>query len=650
MESTTKILKEIYSYVLPPEKINVSDWAVKYRIVSKEASARPGPWDNSLVPFAVEMMDSANDPDVDEITVWGSAQVSKTEVINNILAYFVDVDPSPILLVQPTLDMARAYSKNKLEYMIRDTPRINNKIHETSGRNKDATILERKFPGGFLVMVGGNSPSGLAQRSMRIIISDDIDRIPVSAGTEGDPVTLAEMRAESYTGISKKIRFSTATIKNKSRIERLYDNSDKRKYYVPCPECGHEQILVFDNMIWDKDHDLFGKVTKNYPETAQYACESCGALINDYQKYKMIANGKWIAEVPEVKHHRGYWINRLYSPFTTWEKIVVDYLAAKDDPATLQVFYNTSLAVAYEEEDNAESLDEMELMDRVTIKSTPDELLNNDILLLTCAVDVQKDRLEVLLIGWEEKKQSHRIIWQKLPGDTEQPDVWETLNEFLRLRWKRLDGIELGIAITVIDTGFRSQMVYEFIRKNPGKRFYAIKGVGGYGKPLLGTRSLVDMKRVNLYHIGTNEGKDILFSRLQIKEADKPKYIHFSKNICNADYFKQLASERLVKKRSGMIEYGVYEKKTNNTRNEILDLEVYNIAACEFLYPRFEKIRTNLGLKIDKSEEPEETSTKNTENISGNTEQNIKDNPVIPNNKKFINKIIRRNTNFVTGW
>ncbi len=636
-----EILSEIYRYVLPPEKINVSEWAQKYRIVSKEVSARPGPWDNSIVPFAVDIMDAVNDTEVEEVTVWGSAQVSKTEIINNILAYYVDIDPSPILLVQPTLDMARAYSKNKLEYMIRDTPKISGKIHEASGRNKDATILERKFPGGFLVMVGGNSPSGLAQRSMRIIISDDIDRIPPSAGVEGDPVALAEMRAESYTGISKKLRFSTTTIKNQSRIERLYKNSDKRRYYVPCPDCGHKQILTFEGLVWEKDTDLFGKTIKHYPETVRYACESCGSLIKDYQKFGMIAKGEWIAEVPEKKSHRGFWINRLYSPFTTWKIIVDDFLNAKDDPETLQVFYNTSLGLPFEQESGEEAIDESTLLDRVQIKDKPDEVLSNDILLLTCAVDVQNDRLEVLLIGWEEKKQSNRIIWQKIPGNPASPYVWEDLDKFLSLRWTREDGLDLGIAATFIDTGYLSQEVYSFVLNNPNKRYYAIKGVGGYGKPLIGTKSKVYDKRVDLYHIGTNEGKGILFKRLKIKEPDKPKYVKFNNQVCNDDYFKQLMSEKVVKKHSGMIEYEVYEKKHKRDRNEILDLEVYNIAACEFLYPRFEKIKVNLAKRLVRETIKEiiEEKTKAVE-----TEQPIEEKP----KKQPLRKRIYNN--FVTRW
>lgn len=615
------LLDRFVELVQPKRKLKLSDWAAMNRYVSAESSARPGPWNNNLVPFAKEIMDAITEEGIDEISVVGSAQVVKTEIVNNAVGYYIAEEPAPILIVHPTVDMGRAYSKEKLSMVLRDTPVLRGLVSDATSRDPNNSMLEKKFPGGNLTIVGGNSPNALAMRSKRIIITDDADRVPISAGgisnKEGDPVLLAEMRAETYEGISKKIRLSTPTVKGQSRIYYFYDLSDRRRYYVPCPHCGHEQILVFDNLIWDKEKDMFGKTIRHFPETARYICEECSEPIYEKHKYEMNLNGRWIAEKPEIKHHRGYWINRLYSPFASWARVIKDFLNAKDDEEKLRTFYNTSLALAWEER-KTESIEKSELMSRIEFYMTDEKpFMPNDILLLVATIDIQKDRLEVLVTGWGKGKESWRIAWQKIWGDTESLEPYETAEKFLQLTWEREDGVELEITAAAIDTGYRTKPAYDFVLRmkrlwnNTNKNMYAFKGVGGYGKPMLGNPVLAHNKRVKRYPIGTNESKGAVFARLNVKEEGE-RYYHFSKKVCTAEYFEQLTSEHYVPKRSGMLTYQVIEPKRKGKRNEIIDLEGYSVALIELISPNFELIAESiqqiLGKKEDKEEKEQEES------------------------------------------
>ena len=245
-QNLEELIESGRSALRPVPKITVSEWADKYRIVSSEVSAYPGKWNNKRVPFAVEIMDSVNDPQVEGIYIWGSAQVVKTEIINNIIGYFIHIDPSPMMVLHPTIDMARAYSREKLRYMIRDTPVLKDRVSKERSRDSENATLHKSFVGGSIDLAGGNTPNALAQRSKRVLVVDDADRIPQSVGDEGDPVLLAEKRTQTFPN-RKIIIASTCTVKGKSRIESRYSDSDMRKPYVPCTKCGHYQILNFKN-------------------------------------------------------------------------------------------------------------------------------------------------------------------------------------------------------------------------------------------------------------------------------------------------------------------------------------------------------------------------------------------------------------------
>lgn len=256
-------------------------------------------------------MDAISDPSVSEVVVMSSAQVGKTELLLNLIGYNIHQDPSPILLVQPTQEMAEAFSKDRLAPMLRDTPALQGKVADARSRDSNNTTRHKTFPGGHITMVGANSPAGLASRPIRDVFLDEVDRYPLSAGKEGDPVDLARKRTTTFWN-RKVIMVSTPVTKGASIIEEAYQASDQRRYYVPCPECEHEQILLWEGVHWPHTVDEKGK--KIYrPEEAEYACENCGVLWNDNARHKAVKAGRWVAERPDIPI-AGFWINALYSP------------------------------------------------------------------------------------------------------------------------------------------------------------------------------------------------------------------------------------------------------------------------------------------------------------------------------------------------
>jgi len=251
----------------PPPRLTVSQWADQHRKLSPEASAEPGQWDTSRAEFQRGIMDAVSDPLIEEVVVMKSAQVGWTEIINNIAGYFIDQDPAPIMVMQPTLEMAEGWSTDRLAPMVRDSPRLAAKIADAKSRDSGNKLLQKRFPGGQLVIVGANSPASLASRPMRVILADEVDRYPASAGVEGDPLTLAYKRTNNFWN-RRKLAGSTPTIAGSSRIEAKFDESDKRFFFVPCPHCDEHQVLKWEQVRWEKT-----KSGAHRADTAHYVCE-----------------------------------------------------------------------------------------------------------------------------------------------------------------------------------------------------------------------------------------------------------------------------------------------------------------------------------------------------------------------------------------
>lgn len=516
-------------------------------------------------------MDAFNDRDVHHIVVMKSAQIGWTECINNVCGYVMHQDPGPMLVVQPTLDIAKAWSKDRLANMLRDTPALQGLVRERRSKDSENTVLHKVFPGGHITVAGANSPSSLASRPIRVVLLDEVDRYPISAGAEGDPRKLAMKRSTTFWN-RKILEGGTPTIRGESQIEASFLASDQQYYFVPCPHCDAFQRLVWANVQWDKSGD------EHKPDTAHYVCEHCGAVILDADKPGMLARGEWRPTAP-FKGVRGFHINELYSPWVRFSEIVASFLEAKPMPETLQVWVNTALGETWEEDSEKFEPDDLQA------RAEPYERPPDAVLYLTCQVDVQDDRLEALVDGWGLGYESWTIEHRVFFGDPALSEIWKRLDEFLLRTWEREDGTKLRISCVVIDSGGHfTDEVYKFCRPRYGRRVYAIKGVGGVGRPIVSRPTKSNRQHCPVFSIGVDTAKDLLFSRMGISRPG-PGYLHFHEKL-DEEFFSQLtAEERREKYVQGHKTHYYYQRRA---RNEALDLKVYGLAAIELVGPDFD--------------------------------------------------------------
>lgn len=510
-----------------------------------------------------------------------SAQVGATEILNNIVGYFIDQDPSPTLVLQPTLAMAQAWSKDRLANMIRDCDRLRFKVKDPRSRDSGNTVLSKKFPGGNINIVGSNSPSGLASRPIRILLCDEVDRYELSAGSEGDPINLAMKRTTTFWN-RKVFITSTPTIKGISRIETAFEESDKRHYHVPCPHCDAYQVLDWENIHWEK-----GK-----PETAEYICKHCETAIDETKKQWMLQRGKWIAE-NETKKIAGFHISELYSPWRTWKEMAIDFYSVKSQPEMLKTWVNTALGRSFD--DPGESIEHHALLDKR--ENYDYTAIPNNVLLLTAGVDVQNDRLEAQVLGWSHNNECWVIDYKVIFGDPSSNHVWRDLDEYICRSFRREDEKKLRIVCTCIDSGgHHTQQVYAFTKARVHRKVFAIKGQSQSNKPIAGRPSFIGRSRHILYPVGSDTAKEVIFTRLRNEQTT----IHFPGHV-DEEYFRQLTSEkRVIKYVRGAKKFEWVKK---NNRNEALDTMVYGFAALYILQPnydRLEEIVTNKKQKTEK--------------------------------------------------
>ena len=457
---TVKLFAVVLQKLKPPPPLTISQWADKYRVLSSESSAEPGRWHTDKAPYQRAIMDAIGDPHVREVVVMSAAQIGKTDAfILNVLAYYMDYAPAPIMCMQPTLDMGQTLSKDRISPMLRDTPRLKGLV-DVKSRFAGNTVMKKNFIGGHITIVGANSPSSLASRPIKVLLADEIDRYPKSAGTEGDPLNLAKKRQTTFWDC-KTVMVSTPTIKGDSRIEDAFNLSTQEEWNIPCPECGAYQPLVWENVKFDPD-DL--------DKGIDYVCCECGCVANEYRWKAQEIKGKYVAANPGAAT-RGFHLNTLASTFVGWDEVVRKFLEAKEaldhgNPEEMKVWVNTELGQTWEE--RGIQLEDTELYNRREIypAEVPD-----DVLFLTAGVDVQDDRFEVEVVGWGEGAECWGIRYQKIFGDMLSDQVWQDLDDFLLRSWRKEDGTEYTLLATCIDSGgHHTDEVYRFAKDRLNRR------------------------------------------------------------------------------------------------------------------------------------------------------------------------------------
>lgn len=528
-------------------------------------------------------MDACSDPEIKQVVVMAGAQLGKSEALLNIIGYHIEHDPCPTLLMQPTVEMAQSFSKDRITSgLLNTTPSIKGKVKDPRARDSGNTTLHKTFAGGSISLVGANSPAGLASRPIRVVLCDEVDRYPLSAGEEGDPVALATKRAMTFWN-RKIVLVSTPTQKGASRIEAAYDESDKRKFYVPCPHCDEVQALSWSGVQWENSD----------PSTAKYYCEECGAAWTDAQRHKAVSLGEWRATA-EFKGVAGFHISALYSPWVALSDAVDEFLKAKRDPMRLKTWVNTFLGETWE--DQGEQVDEHDLINRGEDWGGE---LPEDVLLLTAGVDVQDDRLELEVVGWGRGEESWSIDYQTLYGDPSTAQLWMQLDEVLQQKFVHPVHGEMIIRSACVDSGGHyTQQVYNYTRARAGKRVFAIKGVGGEGKPIVGRPSKNNIGKINLFPVGTDTAKELIYSRLKIEEEGEG-YCHFPTGR-HEEYYRMLTAEKKVTKYFKGRPRREWVKI--RTRNEALDCRVYATAALAILNLNLEAVYKQAQNRVSSGE------------------------------------------------
>lgn len=600
---------EAISALVPTDSlISCPDWAEDNRYMNSKVSGRSGKFSYVNAPYCREIADCfSKNCSTQEVAIMKGVQLGlTTSVIENAIGYVLDVNPAPMMFVFPNEDEAKAYKKVKIDNLI-DNSGLRDKIFaETDNRNTrrtgdTATLLE--FPGGSLKFASANNAKQLRSFPVKYLFLDELDGYPDELKGEGNPIKIAVARTESYTTFGRKICYnSTPLLAHNSKINEMYLKGDCRKFYVPCPICKEMQELVFfksDGGFYSDEKAVLKENRKTKPfglmfdvaacregdySSVRYRCPHCGEEFKDYTKLTIEQQGEWRpTQRPKVPHYRSYHISALYSLTKPWENIVRDFIEAGTDPRKLQVFYNLDLGLPFEEKTGGV---EYQQVQRLRDNETPNNQVPPEALILTVAVDVQRDRLEVEIEAWGDRFRCWSIDHRVFKGDTTDlnDECWQKLKaikdeEFTDGRLIDLGGIDSG-------DGESTDVVYDFCELYGDGVFMPLKGF------VSTTRSrekfkIADIKNretLSLVEIYVDLYKNTIARYLAQEERVDDEYPdgwHTFARGYSDEFFRQLTTERRVKKKlaSGIIKT-VWEQ---HGRNEAFDLCGYNLAMLDVL-------------------------------------------------------------------
>jgi len=563
------LLEGLFDGMKPTEIITVSQWAEKYRFLSPEASFLGGSlYSCSVTPYAKKIMDclSVYSP-YKEVVFCKSSQTGGTEIGNNWLGYIMHICPGPTLMLMPTDSTVERNSKIRIDPMIAHSKELSERVAPKKSRDGDNTINQKRFPGGVLYMGGANSPAVLKSIPVRFVMLDEVDEYPSDLGGQGSADGLAKVRTRMFP--NRKIYYvSTPTIEGVSLIQRKFLETDQNYYEVPCPYCGVFQKLKFEQLKWEDGNE----------DDVKYQCIHCKELIEERHKTEMLALGDWVPEIKnKVSNKRiGFHINSLYAPtaFFRWSEIVEEYQKAKDDPNEMKVFVNTILGETWAETSEAPKFENL-YNRREEYKVNKD--IPNEVCFLTAGVDIQKDRIELEIVGWCKDKQSYSIDYRVLVGKTALPEVWAELDKVALETWTRKDNLEMSIKLMAVDSGAYTSEVYAWCRTHPVTKVIPIKGRDNLGMAYAPPKQ-IDFRmngkkvgKVKIWNVGSTYLKHELYSWLGIEktEISQPCYCHFPQY--DQHFFQSITAEDWIPAKK--------QWKKRYERNEALDCRVYARAA-----------------------------------------------------------------------
>jgi phage terminase large subunit GpA-like protein len=570
-KKTKNFFKRQINILRWPPKMTISEWAARNRIVSGEETSAPGPWYADRAPYTIGIMDAISDPTIERIVLVTGAQMGKTNAgILNPVGYYIEHDPCPIMIVQPTIAMGSTFSGKRLTSMLRDTPSLRNKIAVEKSRSSENKIHEKSFPGGYLVIAGANSAPSLKSRPIRILLFDEVDEAPFDLEGQGNPIELAVARTNAFPN-RKIVLVSTPTVKGKSRIDDAFNESSKERWMHKCPGCGK-----WSQYGWQNRLDF---------TTLKMSCPYCNEY---YTRMEWEENGgKWVAENPD-QEVRGFHVNALDSQ-EPWDKQVTRWaeaqrLAKAGNFTNLKTFINTVLAETWEERGEVIESHALESRCEVYHAELPD-----GVCVLTMGVDVQDNRLAYEIVGWGMGFESWGILYGETHGDPRQGKVWDDIDTLLSNSWSYKNGKRIKISRTAIDIGgHRTPQVYLYCNARIMRGVYPVKGEAGDKIDLV--RPSKKSREKNLFIVGVDGIKTDIMSWLKVGEPGDG-YCHFPKDEDNisingydASYFEMLTAEKKVL-RQDKKGYRKYEwTKSPGSRNESFDCRVYARAALRIMY------------------------------------------------------------------
>lgn len=567
----------------PPPNLNVVEWAEKYRRLSRESS-NGGKFIVGRVEVARGPMLWATEPGVRTISLMACTQLLKTTVIENIIGRFVHLDPCPILCVFPKDDAAETFSKDRLAPMIRDTPKLRDLFGEAKATDAGATLTHKQFEGGHITLVGSNSPTNLAMRPIRLLMGDEIDKYPLSAGGEGPPIDLAVERQAEFAANALTVLACSPTIAGRSAIEASYDESDQRRPFVRCPhqDCGAWHALEWDRVKFDKDAQ-----ERIRPETARYECIDCEQPWTEAQRLVALRKvewrqtrpftccgenqvpAKWAPEAHGVRRalclhcdaeavpndHAGGVASKLYAPKQTIRETVAKFARAlRRGPEALRTFYNTQLARTWKEGADTPEWQDVYARRDTYLSGT----VSRGALILFGGVDIQKDRIEVSVWGFGRNRERWLIEHKVLPGDTGRAPVWADLAAMFDETWEHENGAAMAVRDWGVDSGAFTAEVYAFVRSMAGRgNVHAIDGADSYTGAFLGVgakdtaASGKKLRRgLKTVRVGVSFAKQELMGCLALQrppngEAFPAGFVHLPRDVTE-DGVKQLTAEELV--------------------------------------------------------------------------------------------------------
>jgi len=616
----------------PDPLLSVSEWSDRHRMLSSKASAEPGRWRTSRTPYLKAIMDclSPTSP-IERVVFMKAAQLGATEMGSNWIGYVIHHAPGPMMAVWPTVEIAKRNSKQRIDPLIEESAALAELIAPARSRDSGNTILAKEFRGGVLVMTGANSAVGLRSMPVRYLFLDEVDGYPLDVEGEGDAISLAEARTRTFAR-RKIFIVSTPTISGASSIEREYEASDQRRYFVPCPHCSQRQWLRFEQLRW----------AKGEPQTAAYICESCDSPIEEHHKTWMLEHGEWRAMTPENSAKTaGFHLSSLYSPvgWRGWQDVAAAWEGAvskeSGSASAIKTFKNTELGETWVEE--GEAPDWQRLIERredYPLGTVPDGGM-----LLVGGADVQKDRIEVSVWAFGRGKESWLVEHRVLMGDTVRDSVWKQLGGVIAETWTHASGVEMPLARFALDTGFATQEAYAFVRACRDPRVMPVKGVSR-GAALIGTPTAVDVtlggrklrRGIKVFAVAVGIAKLEFYNNLR-KSADvkedgvttvyPPGFVHLPK--MDAEFIQQLCAEQLITRRDRN-GFPIREWQKMRERNEALDCYVYARAAASSAgLERFEdrhwrELERQLGLRppdAPTTEQPTEATDEGGLGVSG---------------------------------